>query len=87
MGSSHRWKPERGSRVKVTPSPRAAADEPPPPPGIWYVIERGPEPLTWWVHATDPAAKDWAARHPGDIRSNCWLAPANRLVPLNGIRI
>lgn len=86
MGTE-RWKPTRGARVRIAPRKRAAPDEPPPPAGVWYVIERGPNPLTWWVQATDLEAKHWASTHPGDVTSGCWLAPAGQLVPINGIRI
>ena len=84
---SDRWKPERGSRVRILPPTKAAKDEPAPPCGVWYVIERGPQPLTWWVKAVSLDAQLWARQHPGDVVSGCWLAPGNRLDPINRARI
>lgn len=81
------WRPTRGARVRIRPRPHAPDDEPPPPAGVWYVIDRGPQPMTWWVKAVDLEAQAWAAAHPGDITSGCWLASGKHLDPFNRARV
>ena len=80
------WAPKPGGHVRIVADPKAAADVPPPPAGIWWVVDRAPEPRTWWVKAHDGDAKTWATDHPGDVISGCvavsgrWLVPASTAV-------
>jgi hypothetical protein len=76
------WTPRPGSRVRILPDPKAAADEPLPPAGVWYVIDRAPEPTHWWLWAHDDEAKAWTAASPSNARlARCLSLPSRRLVP------
>jgi hypothetical protein len=76
------WTPRPGSRVRILPDPKAAADEPLPPAGVWYVIDRAPEPTHWWLWAHDDEAKAWTAASPSNAgwpaASRCPLAGWSR---------
>lgn len=82
------WRPRTGGHVRILGRPNAAPDEPLPPPGVWWVVDRAPEPQTWWVHPLDAAAHLWVAEQAaGRARSALpvgWPAqavPGRRLAP------
>lgn len=85
MRGMESWRPKSGSRVRLRP--RQKDFDRPIPTGVWCVIDRAPGHMNWWVKATDLEAQAWASQHPGEIVSQCWIAHADQLDPVSGVRL
>lgn len=82
------WAPRPGGHVRVLPDPKAAPDAPAPPDGVWWVVDRAPDPQHWWVMPKDEEAKTWTvlqrAGRSKDVLPVGWPAQsisARRLMP------
>jgi|1185.fasta_scaffold152195_2 hypothetical protein len=80
--STGNWTARPGSRVTCKPMKKDGNAT--PPPGMWRILDRAPDPQSWWLMALDEQSKEHAKRHG---KSGCISRSSHGLDPVDRVRL